>query len=467
MIHGAVRPTNAIVENVGAGLLVRLTDPLPASIANAAPGGFRRDPAHVAPEVRTAGQLTPAADVYALGSTLIELLGSEPASPEFDELLRRCLDPLADSRPPINEVVHEIDRLTSNTVAARRGALRPLPASGARPRAPRLVGPNPGLLVPVADASPPALRKVATPGAFNGIDPGFFFSDAEPPIGPSATPSLTDLPADSLTDSPAVERVDERPDEPTAATPPTRRRRRAMVLLAVSAIAVAGAAVVVTRSDPHMPPTGSGLPVVERPTAAVETFVDRGATVTVRQFALVAGPRRYAQLKVAVTVTNTGPHELSVPRGPNGRLVAILGVMGGLDSYIPPAGTEIEPGELAIDPDSLGITTSRRATGVTAVPANPDGMVESFRSTTSTSATNTASRDGSTAPDTMESFPTAFPTRIVPSGGSTGDEPGTAAVFFVPNHSEILGVAVLGRGGAVLAFQSAADWPTLTSANAF
>ena len=103
LVHLDVKPGNAVVRN-GRAVLLDLGSVTPAGRVFGrldAPGTT----AYMAPEVLDEGVVTTAADVFALGTTVRELLEEAPAVPRLDDLLGRMTDPRREARPDANEVL--------------------------------------------------------------------------------------------------------------------------------------------------------------------------------------------------------------------------------------------------------------------------------------------------------------------------------------------------------------------------
>jgi serine/threonine protein kinase len=103
LVHLDVKPGNAVVRN-GRAVLLDLGSVTPAGRVFGgldAPGTT----AYMAPELLDEGVVTTAADVFALGSTLGELLEAAPALPGVDALVARMTDPRPEARPEVDEVL--------------------------------------------------------------------------------------------------------------------------------------------------------------------------------------------------------------------------------------------------------------------------------------------------------------------------------------------------------------------------
>jgi serine/threonine protein kinase len=103
LVHLDVKPGNAVVRN-GRAVLLDLGSVTPAGRVFGhldAPGTT----AYMAPELLDEGVVTAAADVFALGTTLRELLAKAPPLPRIDDLLGGMTDPRPEARPDANEVL--------------------------------------------------------------------------------------------------------------------------------------------------------------------------------------------------------------------------------------------------------------------------------------------------------------------------------------------------------------------------
>ena len=103
LVHLDVKPGNAVVRN-GRAILLDLGSVTPSGRVfgqHDAPGTT----AYMAPELLDDGVVSPASDVFALGTTLRELLEKAPPLPVVDGLLDRMTGPLAAERPRDDEVL--------------------------------------------------------------------------------------------------------------------------------------------------------------------------------------------------------------------------------------------------------------------------------------------------------------------------------------------------------------------------
>ncbi|WP_344597331.1 protein kinase domain-containing protein [Actinomadura vinacea] len=113
VVHRDVKPGNVFLTPTG----VKVLD-FGIAFTAAAPGDgtLLGTPGYLAPELRTGAEPTAAADVYALGLTLVEAVTGRPEPPDMDALagagvpedaaagILRCLDERPDARPPADEV---------------------------------------------------------------------------------------------------------------------------------------------------------------------------------------------------------------------------------------------------------------------------------------------------------------------------------------------------------------------------
>jgi formylglycine-generating enzyme required for sulfatase activity/serine/threonine protein kinase len=167
--------------------------------------GVGRDTAaYLAPEVRQAGPLTPAADVFSLAVITAELLcGERPRGPDFrlgahrpelparlDELLVRCLAPEPGGRPTsADELAALVLELTGEAGAA---AAR---ARSATTRMSRVSpAPSAATLKPAAGAALPPVRRGSTPRPAPSPDTGSGAERAATPARSSRTPRPSSAP---------------------------------------------------------------------------------------------------------------------------------------------------------------------------------------------------------------------------------------------------------------------------------
>ncbi|MFI7543638.1 protein kinase [Actinoplanes sp. NPDC049599] len=175
VVHRDVKPDNILLQTVAGGADARLTDFGIARVVDAAglttPHAIIGTPHYMAPEVIAGGEAGPAADVYAVGVVLYELLtGHPPYSGEPLAVLRHHLDDLVGRPPGLSEPAWAVIESCLDKDPQRRppgDELAPLLRDLARATAdePALPAPLPAaappVLTPAGPATPPHRPDVA------------------------------------------------------------------------------------------------------------------------------------------------------------------------------------------------------------------------------------------------------------------------------------------------------------------
>lgn len=264
VVHRDVKPANALITTFGK---VALTD-FGLSVApgpGAADGLDAYTAEHAAPEVLGDGHISPAGDLYALGSTLYALLmGASPfpRRPREDpmaHLLRVRRDapqPLPGVPTRLAEVVLHLLAKEPSARPATAAETRRLLSEAASGQAEVGAG---GTWRPPGSGASGSRREIEGSGGPGG-------RDGQPPElpwgrGPVGATTTREVPLD--------------PPEPPP--PPPRRPSRGVVISAACAVVVAAVvvALLLLRDDvPPLPPEG--------PPITLEEPVDRGSSVTLR-----------------------------------------------------------------------------------------------------------------------------------------------------------------------------------------
>ena len=114
-IHGDVKPENLLVDSRGHITLIDLG--FAASIGSASESTFRGTPEYAAPEMKTGASANPAADVFALGRTLAQLMKSVSVRIEaVDSLVESMTDPNPGARPTSKRLAEMLLRLEIETL---------------------------------------------------------------------------------------------------------------------------------------------------------------------------------------------------------------------------------------------------------------------------------------------------------------------------------------------------------------
>lgn len=103
LVHLDVKPDNVVVRN-GRAVLVDLGSLTPDGRVYGEDGAPGTTP-YMSPELLDEGRVSPAADVYALGCTLRELLAAAPSVPAVDDLVDQMAGADAASRPTLDHVL--------------------------------------------------------------------------------------------------------------------------------------------------------------------------------------------------------------------------------------------------------------------------------------------------------------------------------------------------------------------------
>jgi serine/threonine protein kinase len=114
LVHRDLKPSNVVLEDGGRAVIVDFGSTVVRGASARAEGTER----FVAPELLN-GEISPAADMYALGMLLREVLGDETLSARSDELARLCRELVATDpalRPSAREVV---ERLSPSALPGR------------------------------------------------------------------------------------------------------------------------------------------------------------------------------------------------------------------------------------------------------------------------------------------------------------------------------------------------------------
>jgi serine/threonine-protein kinase len=175
VVHRDVKPDNILLQTVGDHADARLTDFGIARVVDAAglttPHAIIGTPHYMAPEVISGAEAEPAADVYAVGMVLYELLtGRVPWTGEPIAVLRHHLDNVVGRPPGIADAAWSLIASCLDKDPRQRpesGELAPMLRDLARvtagdPALPApLVADPPAVFSPAGPATPP--RRVATP----------------------------------------------------------------------------------------------------------------------------------------------------------------------------------------------------------------------------------------------------------------------------------------------------------------
>ncbi|BCJ55441.1 hypothetical protein Asp14428_69160 [Actinoplanes sp. NBRC 14428] len=190
IVHRDLKPDNILLHGEDGRLDIRLTDFGIARVLNTpsltTTGAVVGTPHYMAPEAFHSSSITPAADVYALGVLLYELVSGRPpydsdtvsdlmrlhleGRPErrpgipdaLWELIASCLEQKPRLRPSAGELVLDLGAL-ERSLAEAPALAAPDPARPAKPRESRTPDPEPPAVRPGPHPSLASMRKLSPP----------------------------------------------------------------------------------------------------------------------------------------------------------------------------------------------------------------------------------------------------------------------------------------------------------------
>jgi hypothetical protein len=179
LVHRDVKPGNIMLTPFGVkvfdfGIAASAGDPDEADER----GQILGTPMYVAPERLTGAAVTAAADMYAFGVLLEQLLGTRLADrPEVEQLQRRCVDRDPAGRPPASEAA-DLLRTASSTAAS--SFLSPTLSLSALPSSALPSSAVPTSPVPSSPSSPSPLPSSTVPVPTSGFPRGVAAVRTEP-----------------------------------------------------------------------------------------------------------------------------------------------------------------------------------------------------------------------------------------------------------------------------------------------
>ncbi|GAA4101314.1 protein kinase domain-containing protein [Nonomuraea soli] len=298
VFHGDIKPQNILMSKYGEPALADFGVARMLDVGQLSSNTLTLTPHHAAPEVLNGSPQTVASDVYALGSTLYQLLSGRPAfyepgdvgvAPLLLRVLRQPLPPL--ERPDVPVAL----RALVERAMAKQAGERPADAwafAGALQEVQR------GLGLPVTE--PAAVTPAAPPPAHFSAPPSAHFPAPPQPSAPG--PAV----------QPAAVPPSPPPHRTTVPTPPVappshsgggRGSRRWVVAAVATAVTVVAAAVAVSLSTSGSTPAtaadGATRPPRPTPTETAGTPTPSASPQPTRKASALA--------KVTLTAGTTGP----------------------------------------------------------------------------------------------------------------------------------------------------------------
>jgi hypothetical protein len=395
----------------------------------------RRD---VPPEVRDGEEADYKSAVFTVTSCLAHTVGLRPLPRDLEVLLRQGMAVYPGHRPSPDLLANEM----------RRAAMR------------------------LSIAVPDSLRPSAAGAAFIPLAEPTLAPDSQPP--PAAPPTATPAPSKGPTTAPP--RAPGPEPAPISAPEEVSGRSRRWFFALVLGVALAAGALSYTAdrilngsSDdkPVTSTTATGAKGAPRTTSAAgatgaeaagSTGGSKGAApakgvvaaervdLRVGRIAVQAGPNGQTQVKIAPTIDSKLPRAMTLPFGPGARLMLLTDPLSA--AWQPSVAPRGHPVQLRVDASTLG---SPRSGSVTAIPPNPVSSPATF--------TGGDGAQHQTMVSTMKD-------RELAAGVTMPNrDEGDGVVYDVPLGTSVLGLALVGDDGSVIAMTPRSAMPEASAAS--